>query len=56
MFYNAVIATRTCGNNIGGNRVGEKNDYKKMIIELVNKIDNQYWLRSIYVFIKTLLE
>lgn len=56
MFYNAVIATRTCGNNIGGNRVSEKDDYKKMIVELVNKIDNQYWLRSIYVFIKTLLE
>lgn len=32
-----------------------KNDYKKEIIEMVEKIENIYWLRSIYIFIKTLL-
>ena len=25
-------------------------DYKKQIIEMLEKIDNIYWLRSIYVF------
>lgn len=30
-------------------------DYKKEIIEILEKIDNIYWLRSIYVFMKTLL-
>ena len=29
-------------------------DYKKQIIEMLEKIDNIYWLRSIYVFMKTL--
>lgn len=31
-------------------------NYKKEIIEMLEKIDNIYWLRSIYVFIKTLME
>ena len=30
-------------------------DYKKETIEILEKIDNIYWLRSIYVFMKTLL-
>ena len=30
-------------------------DYKKQIIEMLEKIDNIYWLRSIYVFMKTLI-
>lgn len=30
-------------------------DYKKQIIEILEKIDNIYWLRSIYVFMKTLI-
>lgn len=30
-------------------------DYKKEIIEMLEKIDNIHWLRSIYVFMKTLL-
>ena len=30
-------------------------DYKKEIIEMLEKIDNVYWLWSIYVFMKTLL-
>jgi hypothetical protein len=31
-------------------------DYKKEIIEMVQKIQNARWLRTIYVFIKTLVE
>lgn len=31
-------------------------NYKKEIIEMLEKIDNIYWLRSIYVFVKTLME
>lgn len=31
-------------------------DYKKQIIEMLEKIDNIYWLRSIYVFMKTLID
>ena len=34
----------------------EKEEYRGKIIEMVNKIENVYWLRSIYIFIKTLLE
>ena len=34
----------------------EKTFYKEKIIEMAGKIDNVYWLRSIYIFIKTLLE
>ena len=30
-------------------------DYKKQIIEMLEKIDNIYWLRSNYVFMKTLI-
>lgn len=30
-------------------------DYKKQIIEMLETIDNTYWLRSIYVFMKTLI-
>lgn len=34
----------------------EKDYYKSEIIKMVGKIENTYWLRSIYVFIKTLIE
>lgn len=30
-------------------------DYKKEIIEMIGKIENTRWLRSIYVFIRTLI-
>lgn len=33
-----------------------KKDYRKEIIEMVKKIENIYWLRSIYVFIQTLIK
>ena len=34
----------------------EKEEYREKIIEMVKKIENVYWLRSIYIFIKTLTE
>lgn len=34
----------------------EKEEYREKIIEMVKKIENVYWIRSIYIFIKTLLE
>lgn len=30
-------------------------DYKREIIEMVQKIENRCWLRSIYIFVKTLI-
>jgi hypothetical protein len=30
-------------------------DYKKEIIEMIQKIENRCWLRSIYIFIKALI-
>lgn len=41
---------------IGGFLVNEKEVYRERIIEMVNRIENPCWLRSIYIFIKTLLE
>lgn len=34
---------------------GSQMDYKKEIIEMIEKIENARWLRTIYVFIKTLV-
>lgn len=34
----------------------EKEFYREQIIDMVQKIENAYWLRSIYIFIKTLIE
>lgn len=31
-------------------------DYKKKIMEMIQKINNVRWLRSIYIFVKTLIE
>lgn len=31
-------------------------NYRKEIIEMIQKIENARWLRTIYVFIKTLVE
>lgn len=31
-------------------------DYKKEIIDMIQKINNVRWLRSIYIFVKTLIE
>lgn len=31
-------------------------DYKKLIIEMIRKMENEKFLRGIYVFVKTLLE
>lgn len=34
----------------------DNSDYKKLIIEMVNKIDQKKYLIAIYTYIKTLLE
>ena len=34
----------------------EKEEDREKIVEMVKEIENVYWLRSIYIFIKTLLE
>lgn len=34
----------------------EKEYYRKMIIDMLDRIDNTCWLRSIYIFVKTLME
>lgn len=34
----------------------EKEEYREKIIDMIKKIESVYWLRSIYIFIKTLLE
>ena len=34
----------------------EEKEYREKIIEMVKKIENVYWLRSIYIVIKTLLQ
>lgn len=31
-------------------------DYKKLIIEMVKKLENEKFLRGIYFFVKTILE
>ena len=51
MFYNYAIAT-TCGV-IGGVCVYEKEDYRKMIIEMVNKIENLRILKMIWGFVRS---
>ena len=56
-FYNSIkLLYGTCGFLIGGFLVNEKEVYRQRIIEMVNRIENPCWLRSIYIFIKTLLE
>ena len=54
MFYNVSIAT-TCGV-IGGVCVYEKEDYRKMIIEMIEKIENAGTLSYLHTFIKLFLE
>ena len=56
-FYNSIkLLYGTCGFLIVGFLVNEKEVYRQRIIEMVNRIENPCWLRSIYIFIKTLLE
>lgn len=57
MFYNAVIATRTCGlDELEGLLVEEKEEYRKKIIEMVNKIERKDILEYLYTFIKAKLK
>lgn len=53
MFYNAIIATRTCElDELEGLLVDEKEEYRKKIIEMVNKIERKDILEYLYTFIK----
>ena len=53
-FYNMPIATqRTCGlDELEGLLVEEKEEYRKKIIEMVNKIERKDILEYLYTFIK----
>ena len=53
-FYNMPIATqRTCGlDELEGLLVDEKEEYRKKIIEMVNKIERKDILEYLYTFIK----
>lgn len=49
MFYNAVIATRTCElDELEGLLVDEKEEYRKKIIEMVKNVNRKDIL--IYIF------
>ena len=54
MFYNVSIAT-TCGV-IGGVCMYEKEDYRKMAIEMIEKIERLDVLSYLHTFIKLFLE
>lgn len=51
-FYNYTIAT-TCGV-IGGVLVNEKEEYRKQIIEMIEKIENNDMLRFVYIVVSEL--
>lgn len=53
-FYDMPIATqRTCGlDELEGLLVDEKEEYRKKIIEMVNKIERKDILEYLYTFIK----
>lgn len=53
MFYNYAIAT-TCGV-IGGVCMYEKEDYRKMIMALLEMCDDLHWLKTIYAYVKRLI-
>ena len=54
MFYNAVIATRTCElDELEGLLVEEKEEYRKKIIEMVSKIENVTILKLIFGFTRS---
>ena len=57
MFYNSVkLLYGTCGFLIGGFLVNEKEEYKKQIVEMIEKIENAGTLSYLHTFIKLFLE
>lgn len=53
MFYNYTIATTR--GVIGGVLVNEKEEYRKMIIALLEMCDDLHWLKTIYAYVKRLI-
>lgn len=57
MFYNSIkLLYGTCGFLIGGFLVNEKEEYKKQIVEMIEKIENAGTLSYLHTFIKLFLE
>lgn len=56
MFYNTIIATRTCElDELEGLLVEEKEYYKEKIITLITQCENLHWLKTIYAYVKKLI-
>ena len=56
-FYNSIkLLYGTCGFLIGGFLVNEKEVYQEKIIGLIRKCDNMHWLKTIYAYVRKLLE
>ena len=57
MFYNSIkLLYGTCGFLIGGFLVNEKEEYRKQIIEMIEKIERLDVLSYLNTFIKLFLE
>lgn len=54
MFYNYVkLLYGTCGFLMGGFLVNEKEEYRKQIIEMIEKIENPRILKMIWGFVRS---
>ena len=54
MFYNSIkLLYGTCGFLIGGFLVNEKEEYRKQIIEMIEKIENPRILKMIWGFVRS---
>lgn len=54
MFYNSVkLLYGTCGFLMGGVLVNEKEEYRKQIIEMIEKIENPRILKMIWGFVRS---
>lgn len=54
MFYNSVkLLYGTCGFLMGGFLVNEKEEYRKQIIEMIEKIENPRILKMIWGFVRS---
>lgn len=57
MFYNSVkLLYGMCGFLMGGVLVNEKEEYRKQIIEMIEKIERVDVLSYLHTFIKLFLE
>lgn len=54
MFYNSTkLLYGTCGFLMGGVLVNEKEEYRKQIIEMIEKIENPRILKMIWGFVRS---